>query len=84
MRVINEPRYEDFKGKIYRTQKECINAENNFVENVFQLFEELAKGCKKYGSECNGCPFYENVLDYCSIQAKTGDVPANWTFKEGE
>ena len=84
MRVINEPRFQDFNGKIYRTQKECINAENNFVENVFQLFDQLAKGCGKYGSSCDDCPFHDDTLEFCSIQAKTGDVPANWIFKEGE
>lgn len=83
MKIINEPRYQDFNGKIYRTQKECINAENNFVGNVFQMFEQLAKGCKAL-DDCNNCPFHDNVLKICSIDKKTGNFPQDWNIEEEE
>lgn len=83
MTIINEPRYQDFNGKIHRTQKECINAENNFVGNVFQMFEELAKGCKNL-KDCDDCPFHDNILRICAIEEKTGNLPANWHIKEEE
>ena len=84
MKIINEPRYQDFNGKIYKTEKECINAENNFVGNVFQMFEQLAKGCKKYTGNCDDCPFYDNILEFCSIRVKVGKMPESWKLEEGE
>lgn len=84
MTIINEPRYQDFNGKIHRTEKECINAENNFVGNVFQMFEQLAKGCRKQDNSCSCCPFCDNVTEICAIEVKTGDIPANWNFIEEE
>lgn len=84
MRIVNEPKYQDFNGKIYRTQKECINAENNFVGNVFQMFEQLAKGCKNHGDDCTNCPFNIDVYGICSIAQKTGEMPEDWNIKEEE
>lgn len=82
MTIINEPKYQDFNGKIYKTEKECINAENNFVGHVFQMFEQLVKGCKNQ-NDCNTCPFHDDVQEICSIDKKTGNLPVNWNIKEG-
>ena len=81
MRIINEPRYQDFNGKVHKTQKECINVENIFVGNVFQTFEDLAKGCKNQ-EFCSDCPFYDNFREYCSIEVKIGLSPADWRLEE--
>lgn len=84
MKIINEPKYQDFNGKVHRTEKECINAENNFVGNVFQMFENLAKGCRNQNNSCSCCPFCDNLHMICTIEVKTGDIPANWNFIEEE
>lgn len=77
MKIINEPRYQDFNGKIYKTEKQCRSAEDALVGNIFQVFEELMKGCKNQES-CKSCPFYENIHNNCIIEEKTGHIPANW------
>lgn len=84
MTIINVPKYKDFNGKIHRTEKECINAENNLVANVFQMFKDLAKGCKNHGTTCGQCPFFDDVHKICLIEKKTGNIPDSWHFKEEE
>ena len=83
MTIINEPRYKDFNGKIHRTKKECINAENNLVGNAFQMFEQLVIGCKNQNN-CDDCPFFYNVLQICSIEEKIGSRPTDWKLEEEE
>ena len=84
MKIINEPRHQDFNGKVHRTQKECINTENNFVGNVFQMLKDLKKGCKNHGNTCMGCPFNNDLYARCSIKEKTGKMPEDWNIEEGE
>jgi hypothetical protein len=83
MTIINEPRYQDFNGNIYRTEKQCITAENDFVEHVFQMFEQLVKGCKNQ-NDCNTCPFNDKLYAICTIKEKIGRVPEDWNIKEEE
>ena len=80
MNIINEPRYQDFNGKIHRTEKECINAENNFVGNVFQMFKDLITGCQNQNS-CKSCPFYKEG-GYCFIEKITGVIPTDFVMSE--
>lgn len=84
MTIINEPRYQDFNGKIHRTRQECINAENNFVGNVFQMFKDLAKGCKNHSDSCMCCPFNNDFYGGCAIKEKTGKMPEDWHLEEEE
>ena len=47
MKIVNEPRYQDFNGKVHKTEQECIHAEDVFVHKVFRILDELATGCEK-------------------------------------
>jgi hypothetical protein len=48
------------------------------------MFEQLAKGCKKYTNNCDDCPFYDNILEFCSIRVKVGKMPESWKLEEEE
>ena len=78
MRVINESRFQDFNGKIYRTQKECINAEEVFAHKVYKILDELVKGCKDNGNKCSCCPFYDNIDGMCYFEMRIGSIPESW------
>lgn len=84
MKIINEPRYKDFNGKIHRTEKECINAENAFVDKVYRILDELATGCKDHDTTCRQCPFYDNTHEICYIEKKIGNTPECWKLEEEE
>jgi hypothetical protein len=84
MKIINEPRYQDFNGKVHKTEKECINAENAFVDKVYRILDELATGCENHGNACKQCPFYDNIYDRCYIEKKIGNLPYSWHIEEEE
>ena len=78
MKIVNEPRYQDFKGEIHRTEEECIHAENVFTHKVFKILDELATGCKNHGNKCSCCPFYDDIDKMCYFEMRIGSIPENW------
>lgn len=76
MKIVNEPRYQDFNGKVHKTELECIRAEDAFTDKVFSIFDELAKGCND--SSCKQCPFYDNGDEICYFERKIGSIPESW------
>lgn len=88
MKVVNEPRYQDFNGKVHKTEQECIHAEDVFAHKVFRILDELATGCKNhgdtYGDACKQCPFYDNIHEICYIEKKIGILPYSWKLEEEE
>lgn len=81
MTIINEPRYKDFNGLIHKTEKQCINAEQDFREEVYQMFEKLVIGCKNQ-SDCNKCPFHDDGQVICLFERITHNFPTNWNIEE--
>ena len=83
MTIVNEPRYQDFNGKVHKTEQECIHAEDVFAHKVFRILNELARGCKNQ-SDCNQCPFHDDGEVICSIDRITHNFPTNWNLEEEE
>lgn len=84
MKVINEPKYQDFNGKIHKTEQECIYAEDAFADKVYRILDELSTGCKNHGTACKQCPFYDNIHEICYIEKKIGNIPECWHIEEEE
>jgi hypothetical protein len=83
MTIINEPRYQDFNGRIHKTEKQCIDAEQDFREEVYQIFKKLVKGCNNQ-SDCNKCPFHYDGQVICLFERITHNFPTNWKLEEEE
>lgn len=84
MKVINEPRYQDFNGEIHRTEEECIHAEDVFAHKVFKILDEVTKGCKNHGNTCSQCPFYDYTDEQCYFEFKIDSLPKCWHLEGGE
>ena len=79
MKVISEPKYQDFNGNIYTNEKDCINAEKDFVKEAFKMLNKIAIGCRRHGNYCRrGCPFYNSIAQNCAIEHETGRIPDEW------
>ena len=77
MNIIDKSKYQDFNGKVHKTELECIQTEYTFADKIFSIFDELAKGCKN-STSCKQCPFYDNGDEICYFEWRINSIPQSW------
>lgn len=81
--------YKAYDGKTFDSYSDCMNYEDEMINEVFKTFNKVKNICDNHCIDCSYCPFVTKK-DECLLMAKmtseedetTLKTPNYWDFKD--